>query len=160
VIPKTIAVVKDLNNRAPQPAGTGGVVGGVIGGLPGGQLGGVLGGILGGRTHIAPPPPPKAIVQHGPYRVGGEVQPPQLVRKIQPNYPPLARQTRTQGDVVINCMIDSQGNVTQMKLVSGPPLLVQAAMQAVGEWKYRPTLLNGTPVSVEMHVTVHFSLGS
>jgi protein TonB len=159
VIPKNIAIVKDLN-PAPQPASPGGVVGGVIGGVPGGQLGGVLGGILGGGPHIAPPPPPKAIAQHGPYRVGGEVRPPQLVREIQPNYPPLARQTQTQGDVVINCIIDSQGNVTQMKLVSGPPLLVQAAMQAVGEWKYRPTLLNGTPVAVEMHVTVHFSLGS
>ena len=59
-------------------------------------------------------------------------------------YPPLARQTRTQGDVVIDCVINPQGKVTHMKVVSGHPLLVQAAMDAVREWRYQPTLLNGT----------------
>jgi len=59
---------------------------------------------------------------------------------------------------VIDCVIDTHGNVTQMKVVSGSPLLVQSAMQALSEWKYQPTLLNGHPVSVEMLVTVNFQL--
>jgi protein TonB len=61
---------------------------------------------------------------------------------------------------LLDCVIDQQGNVTQMKLVSGHPLLVQSAIDAVRQWKYQPTLLNGTPVAVEMKVTVEFSMGS
>ena len=84
------------------------------------------------------------------------MQAPRLIRKIQPQYPELAKETRTQGVVVLDCVIDQQGNVTQMKLVSGHPLLVQAALNAVRQWKYQPTLLNGIPVAVEMEVTVKF----
>jgi protein TonB len=82
------------------------------------------------------------------------------VANIQPIYPPLARQTRTQGVVILDCVIDAQGNVTQMKLISGHPLLVPAAFDAVRQWKYRPTLLNGAPIAVEMEVTVKFTMGS
>lgn len=156
VIPKQIAQVKDA--APPQPAAA--VPGGVIGGVPGGQLGGVLGGIIGGTGHAAPPPPPKAVAQHGPYRVGGRVQPPKLLNEVQPTYPPLAREARVQGDVMIDSIIDKQGDVTQMKLVSGNPLLITAALNAMKQWKYQPTRLNGTPISVEMQVTVHFSLAS
>ena len=157
VIPMHVAVVKDIQN-APQTSV--GVPGGVIGGVLGGQLGGVMGGILGGMGHIAPPPPPKPVVHRGPYRVGGKVQPPQIIDEIQPQYPVIARQARVEGDVLIDSVIDTHGDVTQMKLVSGNPMLVAAAFNAVKEWKYRPTLLNGTPISVEMEVTVHFSLES
>jgi periplasmic protein TonB len=153
VIPKHVAMIKD----EAEPQQIAGVPGGVIGGVQGGQVGGVLGGILGGRnTMVAPPRKP--VVPKGPIRVGGNIQAPQLIRKVQPRYPPLAMETRTQGDVVIDCVLDPHGNVTQMKEVSGPPLLIQAAMQAVSQWKYRPTLLNGQPVSVEMMVTVHFQM--
>jgi periplasmic protein TonB len=156
-IPKHIEQVKE----EPQPATPtmSGVAGGVPGGIPGGQLGGVLGGILGGN-HQMVPPPPKPEMHAGPYRVGGRVRAPQLVHQVQPVYPPLARETKVQGDVVIDSVIDQQGNVTQMKVVSGSPLLVAAAFDAVEQWKYQPTLLNGEPIAVEMHVTVHFQLGS
>lgn len=156
VIPKQVAQVKD----APPPQSAAAVPGGVIGGVPGWQVGGVLGGILGGLGHAAPPPPPKAVAQHGPYRVGGRVQPPKLVDEVQPTYPPLARDARVQGDVMIDSVIDTQGDVTKMNLVSGNPLLISAAFDAVKQWKYQPTLLNGVPVSVEMQVTVHFNLAS
>lgn len=156
VIPKQIAQIKDT--PPPQPAAA--VPGGVIGGVAGGQVGGVLGGILGGTGHAAPPPPSRAAAKHGPYRVGGRVQPPELINEIQPTYPPLAREARVQGDVMINSVIDTQGDVTKMKLVSGNPLLISAALNAVKQWKYQPTTLNGTPISVEMQVTVHFSLAS
>ncbi len=157
VIPKHIAEIKDLANASRAVAG---VPGGVIGGVPGGQLGGVLGGILGNMGHRVPPPPRKVAAPHGPYRVGGRVQAPRIVREVQPAYPALAKQARIAGTVVMDCVIDAHGNVTQLKLVSGHPLLVRAAFDAVQEWKYEPTRLNGEPVAVEMHVTVHFQLGS
>lgn len=155
-IPKKVAQIKE---EARPPAATG--VAGVIGGVPGGQLGGVLGGILGGIGHAPAPAPPRAIpVAHkGPYRVGGKVQAPRLIRQVQPEYPPLAKQARIQGDVVIDSVIDTQGRVTEMKVVSGSPLLVQSAIQALGQWRYQPTLLNGQPVAVDMLVTLHFTLG-
>jgi periplasmic protein TonB len=153
--------------RSPQKADMGcgrskwkrmsGVPAGVIGGVPGGQIGGVLGGILGGSRQVPTPPPPTA--HKGPYRVGGKVQPPHLIEQVQPVYPPLAKQARIQGDVLIDSVIDKEGRVTQMKVVSGSPLLVQAAIQALQQWRYQPTLLNGEPVAVDMVVTVHFQLG-
>ena len=88
------------------------------------------------------------------------MQAPRLIQEVRPTYPVLAKQTRTQGVVVLDCVIDQQGNVTQMKVVSGHPLLVPAAINAVRQWRYQPTLLNGEPVSVEMQVTVSFLMGS
>ena len=88
------------------------------------------------------------------------MQAPRLIREVQPAYPVLAKETKTQGMVVLDCVIDERGNVTQMKVVSGHPLLVQAAVNAVQQWKYQPTLLNGEPVAVEMKVTVTFSMGT
>ena len=155
-IPKKVAQIKE---EARPPAATG--VAGVIGGVPGGQLGGVLGGILGGIGHAPAPAPPRPtpVAHKGPYRVGGKVQAPRLIRQVQPEYPPLAKQARIQGDVVIDSVIDTQGRVTEMKVVSGSPLLVQSAIQALGQWRYQPTLLNGQPVAVDMLVTLHFTLG-
>jgi periplasmic protein TonB len=155
-IPKKIAQVKE---EPPAPPALGGETGGVPGGVPGGQLGGVLGGILGGSRQFAPPPP-KSVTQVGPYRVGGKVQAPRLLYQVQPIYPPLAKQARIQGDVVIDSVIDPQGKVTQMTVVSGSPLLVHSAVEALEQWRYQPTLLNGEPVPVDMFVTVHFQLGS
>jgi len=156
VIPKQIAEVRE-EAPPPEPA-LSGVERGVAGGVPGGQLGGVLGGILGASRQVpAPAPPPRA--RKGPYRVGGKVQAPKLIYQVQPVYPPLAKQARVQGDVVLDSVIDQQGHVTQLKVVSGPPLLVESAMQAVAQWKYQPTLLNGQPIAVGMMVTVHFDLG-
>lgn len=158
VVPKKIVIVKDQQSA---PQALPGVMGGVVGGVPGGVVGGVLGGIL-GETRAGPPPPapPKPAAHVGPYRVGGRVQAPNLIRKVEPEYPALAREARIWGTVVIECVIDQNGDVTQLKLVSGHPLLVQAAFDAVKQWKYSPTLLNGKPVAVEMHVYVTFSLGS
>jgi protein TonB len=154
-IPKRIAQVKE---EAP-PAASSGVMGGVIGGVPGGQLGGVLGGILGGSAKVPAPPKPTRVAHEGPYRVGGQVQAPQLIRQVQPIYPSLAKIARVHGDVVIDSVIDQQGKVTEMNVVSGNPLLIRAAMQALEQWRYQPTLLNGEPVAVDMVVTVHFQLG-
>jgi len=89
VIPKQIAQIKD--EAAPWQPVLSGVSGGVPGGVPGGQLGGVLGGILGNETRqLVPPPPPKPVPRHGPYRVGGKIQATRLIRHVQPIYPILA----------------------------------------------------------------------
>ena len=157
VIPKHVEIVKEAPE---QSSGLAGMAAGVPGGVPGGTGGGVLGGILSSGNVPVPPPPPKPVKNNGPLRVGGKVQAPQLIQKIEPAYPVLAKQTKVQGNVVLDCVIDEHGNVTQMKLVSGHPLLVEAAIDAVRQWKYHPTLLNGAPVAVEMEVTVKFSMGS
>jgi len=151
VIPKRVTIIKE----AAEPDDTIGVVGGVPGGIPGGQGGGVLGGILGSTgTGMAPPPPPmKRIV-----RVGGDLKPPRAIQRQDPVYPTLAKQARISGIVTIDCVIDEQGNVVQAKVMSGPPLLVSAAIQAVMKWKYEPSYLDGQPISVAMHVDVTFVL--
>jgi protein TonB len=156
-IPKQIAQIKE--QAPPAEPSFPGLTGGVPGGIPGGQLGGVLGGILGGtRQIVSPPPPPKPQAHFGPYHVGGNVQAPRLIHQVQPLYPILAKEARIQGNVQIDSVVDEHGNVTQMRVVSGHPLLVRAAFDAVQQWKYQPTLLNGTPISVEMIVTVQFVL--
>jgi protein TonB len=155
VIPKNISLIKE----APLPPETeGGVVGGVPGGVPGGTLGGVLGGIIGGSASpvasVGPPPPPAKRV----IRVGGRVDPPKQTYAAEVKYPAIAKAAKVEGVVVIDAIIDEQGNVVQAHVVSGPGLLIGAALESVGKWKYEPTRLNGEPVSVEMHVQVHFTL--
>jgi periplasmic protein TonB len=154
-IPKQIAEIKE----APlEPDSLAGVAGGVPGGVPGGQMGGVLGGVIGGvlNTSAKPIAPPTV---RGPVRVGGHVRQPKAIVQTLPVYPTLAKQARVQGAVQIDAVLDEQGNVVDMKVVSGPPLLYQAALDALKKWKYEPTYLNDQPIAVEMIVTVSFQLG-
>ena len=147
-----------------------GVPGGVVGGVPGGQIGGVLGGVvggvvggtLGGTGLGAPPPPPHppAPAPSEPLRVGGEVRAPIAIFKPPPEYPPLALNARIEGDVTIDAVIDKNGNVSQAHVVDGPALLIAAALEAVKQWKYQPTYLNGVPWPVEMNLVVSFHLGA
>jgi protein TonB len=115
------------------------------GGVPGGDPdGGVLGAGL-------PSPVPAE-----PIRTG--IDPPLKVRHVFPAYPEVARAARVQGDVVLDCTISNDGRVVDVKILSGPILLQPAAVDAVRQWRYRPTLLNGIPVPVLMTVTVHFTI--
>jgi len=77
---------------------------------------------------------------------------------VNPIYPPLARQARIQGVVVMEAVISKEGSIESLRVVTGHPLLNQAALDAVKQWKYRPTLLNGEPVEVITTVTVTFNL--
>jgi protein TonB len=105
------------------------------------------------RTEVEPP------VHADPVRIrGGDIREPLKVRHVAPVYPQLAIAARVQGSVVIDCVIDENGNVTSLTVLRSNPLLEQAAVDAVRQWRYRPTLLNGTPVSVIMTVTVDFRL--
>ena len=157
VVPKTIADIKE----APLPPDFegGGVAGGVPGGVAGGSMGGVIGGVIGGvNTTVVAPLAPKSSGPKAPVRVGGRVREPRLTMRVDPTYPPLAKQTHLQGVVIIDAIVDEQGNVVEAKIVSGPPLLIQSALDAVKKWKYEPTYLNDQPVPVQLNVTVNFRL--
>jgi protein TonB len=154
VIPKKVAMIKE--EELPPDVGAVGVVGGVPGGIAGGQAGGVLGGIIGG-TGSNLPPPPKPTQQR--IRVGGNVQSAKMIRQVQPTYPQIAKTAHVSGTVLLHAIISKDGSVQELQYVSGPPLLMKAAMDAVREWRYQPTLLNGEPVEVETTISVIFSLG-
>jgi protein TonB len=94
-----------------------------------------------------------------PVRTGGAISPPVKVRHVMPVYPEIARAARVQGDVVLDCVIGAEGRVTEVRILGGPVLLQTAAADAVKQWLYRPTLLNGVAVPVIMSVTVRFTLG-
>jgi periplasmic protein TonB len=152
-IPQKVAMLKE-EALAPD---LGGVGEGVIGGVPGGQLGGVIGGIV-SSTHTNVPAPVTSAATNRPVRVGGRVKPPRLLQRVAPVYPVLAKQTHMQGVVQIDAVIDAQGNVVEMQAVSGPPLLIPAALDAVSKWKFEPTYLNDQPIAVQFIVTVTFQL--
>jgi protein TonB len=152
VIPKDVKIIKE---DAEPDMGAVGMTGGVPGGVAGGSMGGVLGGVIGGMGGAPPPPKPK---QTGPLRVGGNVQAARILNRVQPMYPPLARQTRISGTVRLHAIISKDGSIQQLEVMSGHPLLQQAALDAVRQWRYQPTLLNGDPVEVDTTIDVIFSL--
>ncbi len=157
-IPEDIAIIDE--DVAPV-ASIAGVVGGVPGGAFGGSLGGVIGGIISSTPMVAPPPPPPVKKKPPPpkrIRVGGSVQRANLIRQVRPVYPPLARQARIQGTVKLTAIISKTGTIQELQVLSGHPLLIPAALSAVKQWRYRPTLLNGQPVEVVTQVDVNFTL--
>ncbi len=149
-IPKTIQEVKDQ----PQPPQAAGVVGGVPGGVPGGSMAGVIGGI----GAVPPPPPPPKPATPKRIRVGGQVELAKQIFAPAPEYPQIAKMARVQGVVRLAAIISENGTIQDLKLISGPPLLVKAAMDAVSRWRYQPTLLNGEPVQVDTEIDVNFTL--
>jgi protein TonB len=112
--------------------------------------------LAGSRSDVLPPPAPVAI-----HRVPrSEIQQAMILAQPQPVYPTLARSARIQGNVVLHAIIDTEGRVAELQVISGHPMLAQAALAAVRNWRYRPTLLNGEAVEVETTITVSFVLGS
>jgi protein TonB len=114
----------------------------------------------GGKADFDPPPPPAptAVAPKEPVRIGGDVKPPQKVKHVNPVYPAIAQSARVQGIVIIEATIGPDGRVTDARVLRSIPLLDDAALQAVKEWQFTPTLLNKEPVPVVMTVTVQFSL--
>ncbi len=150
-IPQKIKMIQE--DEAPPAMATTGVVGGVPGGVPGGSLNGVMGSVL-SSVSVAPP----KMATPTRVRVSSGVFAGLLIRKTTPVYPPLARQARIQGVVVLQAQISKEGNIENLQLVSGHPMLAPAAIEAVKQWKYKPYLLNGEPVEVETQVQVNFTL--
>ena len=129
-----------------------GVEGGAPGGVEGGVPGGVVGGVVGGLPEAPPPPPAR------PLRAGIDVREPRRVKNVAPVYPSLAVESHVQGVVVLECEVDARGHVDSVKVVSGNPILIDSAVNAVRQWVYTPTLVNGVPVPILMNVTVTFEL--
>jgi periplasmic protein TonB len=155
-IPQKIQMIKE--DEAPPPvAATGGVVGGVPGGVPGGQLGGVIGGIVNATSNLSAVPKLAAPQR---IRISQGVTKGLLVHRVEPVYPTLAKQARIQGEVVLSAVISVNGDIENLQLVSGHPMLVPNAIAAVRQWRYKPYLLNGQPVEVETTITVIFALTS
>ena len=102
-------------------------------------------------------PPPSE--PEGPIQVGGDVRPPEKISAPQPQYTEIARKARIQGVVIVQAIIDKQGNVTNVKVLKGLPMgLEEAAVDAIKQWKFRPATLNGKPVTVYYNLTVNFKL--
>jgi protein TonB len=160
-VPKEIAVIKE-DELPPPSSGVGGVVGGMTGGVAGGQVGGVLGGIISAVPSAAPPPPPPPPVAKKEtltrIKVGGNVQSAMILRKTPPIYPQLAKSARVSGVVHLAAIIAKDGTIQELHSLGGPALLIQAAMDAVKTWIYKPTMLNGEPVQVETTIDVNFTL--
>lgn len=156
-IPQKVQMIREEEAPPPMMA-TSGVVGGVPGGIPGGQLGGVIGGIVASANNAAVPKFIPVVPQR--VRISQGVTKGLLVHRVEPTYPPLARSARVQGDVILSAVIDVNGEIKNLQLVSGHPMLVPAALEAVRQWRYKPYLLNGQPVEVETMVTVIFTLSS
>ena len=149
-IPEKVQIVNE--QEAPPPVG--GAVG-VVGGI--GGEGGAMGGVIGGIISSTPVAVPKAVVPQK-VRVSQGVAEGLLVHQVRPNYPPLARQARVQGSVVLQAVISKDGSIQNLRVVNGHPMLVQSALDAVKQWRYKPYFLNGEPVEVETSITVNFTL--
>lgn len=157
-IPQKVQMIKE--EEAPPPmAATSGVVGGVPGGIPGGQLGGVIGGIVSATSNLASVPKLQPVMPQR-VRISQGVTKGLLIHRVEPSYPPLARAARVQGDVILTAVISVNGEIENLQLISGHPMLVPAAISAVKQWRYKPYLLNGQPVEVETTITVIFALSS
>jgi protein TonB len=161
-VPKEIAVIKE-DELPPPSSAVSGVVGGMSGGVSGGAVGGVLGGIIGAvPTAAPPPPPPPPAPKKDPtpqrIKVGGNVQSAMIIRKTAPVYPQLAKSARVSGVVHVAAVISKDGTIQELHSLGGPALLIQAAMDAVKTWIYKPTMLNGEPVQVETTIDVNFTL--
>jgi protein TonB len=143
----------------------GGQIGGVIGGVQGGVVGGKLGGEVGGTGSgtegkgnggdEAPPAP-----QAGPLRVGGDVKAPVAINREQPKYTEIARHARVSGIVIVEAIVNKNGEVEQVRVVKGLPMgLSEEAERAVKQWRFKPGTQNGNPVDVIFNLTVNFQLG-
>jgi protein TonB len=151
-IPQKIQIIKE--EEPPPSTGGFGVVGGVPGGVPGGGLGGVIGGIVASQPVVAQP----KVATPQRVRVSSGVSEGLLINRVQPTYPPLAKQARIQGTVILEAVISKEGNIENLHLIQGHPMLAPAAMDAVKRWKYKPYFLNGEPVEVDTVITVNFTL--
>jgi protein TonB len=132
-----------------------GVPGGVEGGIPGG----VIGGVVGGLPEAPPPPPPPPAAPKAPVRIGGQIKQPQLVTRIEPEYPPLAVKAHIQGVVILEATVNEEGKVIEVRLLrSANPLIDREAELALKQWRYSPLVLNGITVPFVLTVTLSFSL--
>jgi protein TonB len=148
---KFVAPLETPTEVKPEEGISLGVEGGVPGGVEGGVPGGVIGGIVGGLPQEAPPAAPKFV------RIGGQIKAPELVKRIDPAYPELAKQARLSALVILEATVGTDGRVQDVTILRGAPIFDQDAIDAVRQWVYRPLLLNGVPTPFIVTVTLKFS---
>ena len=153
---------REIVEETPVDVGsTEGVLGGVEGGIPGGAVGGIVGGVLSDLPPPPPPPPPPpAPVARDPVRVGGALEAPALIERVEPEYPSLAVRAKVQGVVILEAVVDRLGRVEDVRVLRSIPLLDGAAIAAVRQWRYSPLLLNGKPERFVLTVTLSFGLST
>ena len=157
---KTISAPVHTTQEAPvAPVGT---TGGVVGGVPGGVVGGLGGGTFSAMLNSAPSVPvPARSLEPTPVkriRVAARVVEANLVHDVPPQYPPEAGRARLEGAVVLMAVIGQDGTVKDVRVESGLPILAQAAIDAVKQWRYKPYLIDGEPVEVDSRITINFTL--
>jgi len=119
---------------------------------------GDLGGIVGSDGFVAPPPPPVPQRTSAPVRASELVQEPRKIVDARPIYPELARQSHVEGTVILEAILDRNGRIDRVRVLRSVPLLDAAAIEAVRQWLYTPTVLNGQPVQVLITITINFQL--
>ena len=153
-----VAPVEAPKTIEPEPEGPEYLDEGVPGGVEGGVPGGIVGGVVGGLPEPPPPPPPPA-PPRGPVRVGGQIQAPTLIHRVEPYYPPTAVDARLQGVVILEAIVDRDGSVAEVKVLrSVNPLLDREAVLAVKQWRYSPLVLNGIRERFILTVMLSFSI--
>jgi len=138
-----------------------GVPGGVEGGIPGGIVGGIVGGIISDVPPPPPPPlppPPPPPQRLSPVRIGGQLQAPALIHRVEPIYPDFAVAAHVTGVVILEATVNERGEVTNVVVLRSRPMLDRAAIEAVKQWRYAPLLLNGRPAPFVLTVTMTFSI--
>jgi protein TonB len=130
----------------------------VAGGMEGGVPGGLVGGIAGGIPVMPAPPPPPAPTPVKPVRVGGDIERPTLLHRVNPKYPQIAISAKKEGVVILEATVDTDGAVSDVRVLRSEPLLDNAAVDAVKQWRYSPLQLNGRAHSFILTVTVSFDL--
>lgn len=151
MIPKTTPQVKALPELMSDTSGIA-----VPGSVPQASGNGMPG-LLPGADAV-PPPPPAAKAVPERIRLGGVVEAAKAVYRPMPAYPPLAKAARVQGVVRLEAVIGKNGSIQNLRVISGHPLLIEAALDAVKQWRYKPTLLDGVPVEVVTEIDVDFNL--
>jgi periplasmic protein TonB len=156
---KTISAPVHTTQEAPvAPVGT---TGGVVGGVPAGVVGGLGGGVFGAVLNSPPSLPvlaksPEPTVKR--IRVASRVVEANLIHDVPPQYPSEAGRARLEGAVVLMAVIGQDGSVKDVRVESGLPILAQAAIDAVKQWRYKPYLIDGEPVEVDSRITINFTL--
>ncbi len=145
---KAAEVVTQIDATCPKPGPA----------VPAGVVGGIAGGLVSAPPAPPPSPPPPPPPPRVPVRVGGNIKPPIQIKNVPPIYPTAARSARVQGVVILDATIGANGHVTGVRVLRSIPLLDAAAMEAVKQWEFTPTLVNGAPVPIVTTVRVTFSL--
>jgi protein TonB len=152
-MPSSLEPERETPPIAAGPAGPDVAVDGGIGPVNSGAPGG-----LGSGIAVPPPPPPPAAQPQAPVRPGGNIREPKKIFDVPPVYPAIATSVRIEGMVILEAVINERGGVERVKILRSVPFLDGAAVEAVKQWRYTPTLLNGTPVPVLLTITINFTL--